>query len=139
MTPAEAVQRCLSRYADFAGRAGQAEFWWFLLFVCVVCLVFSILDSALGFEPLWVAPRPPEFEPMFETRPSPLSGIAFLALLCPLLAVGARRLHDRGRDAFWLVALLLPIVGLVIVLGFCALEGEPEENRFGPPPGRQGG
>ena len=38
----EAVRTCLSKYADFNGRASRAEFWWFFLFTVLVSLVLTI-------------------------------------------------------------------------------------------------
>ena len=39
MTFAESVQTCLSKYADFTGRARRSEYWWFALFVLIVTII----------------------------------------------------------------------------------------------------
>ena len=60
-----------------------------------------------------------------------------LLLAWPLVAVNAKRLHDRGRHGAWVLALLVPVFGwlwLAAVNGL--LRGTPGANRYGPPPGR---
>jgi len=49
--------------------------------------------------------------------------------------LAARRLHDRGRSALWLLALGVPLLG-PLWLGFemAFLRGTPGPNRWGAPP-----
>jgi uncharacterized membrane protein YhaH (DUF805 family) len=86
----ESIRVCLTKYADFQGNASRSEIWWFLLFV-------TLVTSALMYVGEVVA------------------SIFLIAVLLPLLAVGSRRLHDVGKSAWWLLYLLVPVGGLVIV------------------------
>ena len=52
----------------------------------------------------------------------------------PSLAVSVRRLHDTGRSGWWLLVVLVPLVGWLIVLYFMVQPGETAENRYGPDP-----
>ena len=55
--------------------------------------------------------------------------VATLALI--YLSIG--RLHDLGRRGYWLLVVVVPVVGalwLVWTLSFC--RGEPLSNRWGP-------
>jgi uncharacterized membrane protein YhaH (DUF805 family) len=88
-----AVKTCFRKYVDFSGRAARPEFWWFFLFQIVVLIVTGILSSTLN-------------------------GLAGLAMLLPGLAVGARRLHDIGKSAWWLLIGLIPVVGFFVLLYF---------------------
>ena len=83
-----AIRVCLTKYADFKGQAARAEFWWFALFV-------TLVTAALGY-------LSQEFASVFS-----------VAMLLPFLAVGARRLRDIGKSAWWLLILLAPVGGLV--------------------------
>jgi uncharacterized membrane protein YhaH (DUF805 family) len=56
------------------------------------------------------------------------------AVLIPGLAVASRRLHDSGRSGWWLLLALIPIIGVIVLLVFFCLEGEPGENQHGPNP-----
>jgi uncharacterized membrane protein YhaH (DUF805 family) len=56
-------------------------------------------------------------------------------LLWPVIAVSVKRWHDRDRSGWWVLILLIPVVGWLWALidnGF--LRGTPGPNRFGPQP-----
>ena len=58
-----------------------------------------------------------------------------LILLWPVLAVSAKRWHDRDRSAWWVLIVLVPVVGLIwtlVVNGF--LRGTKGPNRHGADP-----
>ena len=54
-----------------------------------------------------------------------------LAVLIPGLAVTVRRLHDTDHSGWWLLILLVPIVGAIVFLVFMATPGGEITNRFG--------
>lgn len=110
----DAVKAVYSNYANFHGRAGRAEYWWFFLFYLVVAAALAILGEAIGVGDALVA-------------------IFALGSLLPVLAVGARRLHDRGQSAWWLLLNLVPFGALVLLVMY-ALKGAAGDNRFGPDP-----
>ncbi len=85
-----AIRVCLTKYADFNGRATRSEFWWFALFVTLVTAAFTYLSENLG-------------------------AIFLIVVLLPLLAAGTRRCHDSGRSGWWQLFLLAPVAGLVVV------------------------
>jgi len=59
--------------------------------------------------------------------------VVALALLVPILATGARRLHDSGKSGWWQLFVLIPVAGWLVLAIFFLVRGEPKENRFGPP------
>lgn len=109
-----AVRSCFQRYARFEGRAARPEFWWFALFNLLASVVMGLVDQMLGLELL---------QPIYS-----------LAVLLPALAVGARRLHDTDRSAWWLLLWLLPVIGTIVLIVFLAQKSDPVPNRFGAAP-----
>ena len=100
------------------GRVGRRSYWLTMLGTAAVLLAARVVDSVTGAGAL-------------------AEGVAALAVAWPVLAVSAKRLHDRGRSAWWLLAALAPVVGwifLVAQLGM--LPGTFGDNRFGGPEGR---
>lgn len=101
MTFGEAITTVLRKYADFTGRAGRPELWWWILFSAIVAAalgVFNVIPvgdaSSLG---------------------AILSSLWGIATLLPTLAVIVRRLRDAGQGwghVFWL---LVPIAGLIVL------------------------
>jgi uncharacterized membrane protein YhaH (DUF805 family) len=58
-----------------------------------------------------------------------------LVLLWPLLAIEAKRWHDRDKSAWWLLINLIPIIGPIWALVECGfLRGTTGLNRYGPDP-----
>jgi DNA-binding CsgD family transcriptional regulator len=88
----ESIRVCLQKYADFQGRASRPEFWWFFLFILLIASALALLNKTV-------------------------SEVFTIATLLPLLAVGTRRLRDSGKSTWWLLFLLAPVGGIVL-LGF---------------------
>jgi uncharacterized membrane protein YhaH (DUF805 family) len=63
----------------------------------------------------------------------PLAMVAALALLLPNLAVAVRRLRDTDRSGWWILVLLIPIIGYLIFLYWLVQPTYEGENRFGEP------
>ena len=110
----------LKKYLEFGGRASRTEFWMFALFNFIVSMVLAVIDHVIG------------------TRTAQgigiLGAIYGLGVLLPYLGVAARRLHDTGRSGWWLLLLLIPFIGWVVLLIFYVLESQAGENQYGPSP-----
>ena len=104
MTFGESISICFRKYVTFDGRASRSEFWWFALFTFLVSIVVGIVSQAL-------------------------SSLFSLAVLLPSLAVGARRLHDTDRSAWFLLLWLIPVIGWIVLIVWAIQEGK-EPNRF---------
>lgn len=106
----QSVIRCVrDKYADFNGRAGRPEFWWFALATFAVGMVFSILGLDI------------------------IGMLVNLALLLPSLAVGARRLHDVGKSGWFQLLWLVPILGWAVLIYFLVQPSVPA-NEYGEGP-----
>lgn len=132
MSFTEAVRTCISKYATFDGRATRSEFWWFYLFIVIV--------SAIGYVPFLILAALGSGDSGVSTIFTILSVIwmvlwviAMVALIIPQLAVGCRRLHDRGQSG-WLQLLLLVPCGNIVLIVFWVMEGTPGDNAYGPKP-----
>jgi uncharacterized membrane protein YhaH (DUF805 family) len=103
---------------DFKGRARRKEYWSFTLFytLCVVCTV--VLDILFG-----------TYNPRISM--GWLTVGFLLAAVVPLLAVSARRLHDVGRSAWWLLLNLVPGFGSAALSVIALFDSQPGSNAFG--------
>ena len=103
----ESISHCFSNYANFKGRASRSEFWWFNLFVLGLEFAANLWDAALGDTSGW--------------------GVAYVLVLLgttiPVLAVGARRLHDLNKSG-WLQLLAITIIGLIPLIIWWATASE---------------
>ena len=95
MTFGESISRCFGRYADFNGRAAKPEFWWWMLFIFLASLAAGVISPVL-------------------------SSLFSLATLLPCLAVTTRRLHVVGRSGWWQLIVLVPLIGWIVLIYWCA-------------------
>ncbi len=104
----------LERYAKFDGRAGRAEYWWFVLanFLIAVVLYILVAIASIFFVLLIVF---------------------WLALIVPSIAVAIRRLHDTNKTGWFILISLIPFVGGIILLVFLATQGNLTANDYGAP------
>ena len=101
----------ISKFATFSGRARRKEFWGFLLVSMLISAAAGALYGENGV----------------------LAGALEVLLFIPTLAVAARRLHDQGRSAGWLLIALTGI-GIPILFFMMMVEGQPTGNQYGPDP-----
>jgi len=56
-----------------------------------------------------------------------------LAVLIPSIALGIRRLHDINLSGWFMLLCLIPIVNIIAIFLLCVIEGNPNDNQYGPP------
>lgn len=114
----DAIAICFKKYVDFSGRARRAEFWYWTLFVFIVGICTAILDVVIF--------------PYHEF--GPLNSVWSIATFLPGLAVTVRRLHDVDKRGWWILLILVPIIGWLVLLYWYIQRGTTGANRFGPDP-----
>lgn len=62
-----------------------------------------------------------------------LGALFYLASIIPSLAVTARRLHDVGRSAAWMLLAFVPF-GALVPFAMTLVPGQPHGNAYGPDP-----
>jgi uncharacterized membrane protein YhaH (DUF805 family) len=45
--------------------------------------------------------------------------------------VSVRRLHDTNHSGWWLLIVLIPIIGAIVLILFLVQDSQPGENRYG--------
>lgn len=135
MSFGDAVRKCLSNYATFDGRASRTEFWWFYLFIVIVSFVVVLPGYVLMLVGAATATNDSTPGAVFWLGLVLLiiGSLAMLALYIPQLAVGCRRLHDRGQSGWFQLLLLVPC-GNIVLLIFWVMEGTPGDNAYGSKP-----
>ncbi|MDE6437880.1 MAG: DUF805 domain-containing protein [Muribaculaceae bacterium] len=113
----QAVRSAIQQhYCDFSGRASRSEYWWFALFTLILSVIiqaFGVISSDVSLY---------------------LSAIVNLALFLPGLSLDVRRLHDINKSGWYILLVLIPIVGLIILLVWFCKESEMQPNKYGPVP-----
>lgn len=120
----------LQNYANFSGRARRREWWsfWFLhnLPYIPFVIIFSIIGSASGDNiSTWQA--------VILFLLAVFMILYSLAMIIPLTSLTARRLHDIGLSAWWLLAIFVPCAGGIFMTVCALIPGNAIDNRFGQP------
>jgi uncharacterized membrane protein YhaH (DUF805 family) len=108
----------LKKWKVLEGRAGRKEYW-----------LFALVNFCIGFA-LAILSAIPILGLIFGL----VSFLFGLAIIVPGFTVGVRRLHDTNKSGWLFLLLLIPLVGWIPILVFLILEGNPEENKYGPVP-----
>jgi uncharacterized membrane protein YhaH (DUF805 family) len=85
----DSVKGSLRKYADFSGIATRKEFWTFYLFYIVSNVTAGFVGSSL------------------------VENLVTLGLITPLIACGARRMHDVGKSGWFQI---IPLYNLYLLV-----------------------
>jgi uncharacterized membrane protein YhaH (DUF805 family) len=111
----EAISAGFRNYVNFSGRAMRSEFWYWVLFAIIVSVVAKVIDLVL----------------FPGSDVSPINSLVGLALFLPGLGVSVRRLHDIDRTGWWILLVLIPLIGAIVLIIWYCQKGTPGPNRFG--------
>jgi uncharacterized membrane protein YhaH (DUF805 family) len=105
----------MNQYAVFNGRSRRCEYWYFVLINIIISFAIFIVNALVGLYGI-------------------LGIIYTLGVFIPSLAVAVRRLHDTGRSGWYILLVLIPLIGTIILIAFMAEDSERGENEYGPSP-----
>ena len=125
--------KLLGFFFDVFGRTRRRDFWLFL--VCLFALYSFVLGSGDPWHGRALSDQVMPLSLLQTLLSNEYAFIVFAVLQVVTLVVAIRRCHDRGMSGFWLLALLVPVLGwlwLFVELGLKS--GTDEVNRYGPSP-----
>ncbi len=136
----EAIKVCFSKYVTFSGRASRSEYWWWTLFNVLISMVLNMFSpDATELVQYTSSGDFTDLMAFYGAHSGfySLSFIVWLALLLPSLAVTARRLHDIGCSAWWML-LYFTCIGGIAIFVMTLLPSQHYPNQYGPVPGTEG-
>lgn len=115
---------------SFEGRINRGKFWaGVAVLVAAQVVLYMIAATVFGIDYLEGGFTP------YGLVSGPLSFLVGAVLLYCLLAVYAKRWHDRDKSGWWSLILLIPFIGGIWLLVECGcLVGTEGPNRYGPDP-----
>lgn len=102
-------------YTNFQGRARRKEYWGFVLINTAVSFTITIISSLLGIDIRFT------------------SLIYLLGVILPALAITCRRLHDIGKNGWWMLIVFIPILGGLAFIFLMLVPSNIGENKYGHP------
>ncbi len=113
----------LKNYLQYKGRDNQARFWTFWTLKVLVLFGLLIVFSALPWAS-WLG-----YSWLSVLKIVPLAYA--IAISIPTIAAMSRRLHDANLSGWWLLLLVIPLLGYLIVLCLAMLPTSSKAERFG--------
>ena len=114
----------MMRYFEISGRSKRYEYWMFALFYLIFGAIAAAIDVRLLHHPL-------------SEGNGVAGGIIALVHFIPSITVAIRRLHDTDRSGWWLLLILLPLIGAIWLIVLFCLDGTMGNNGYGPPDDRE--
>ena len=149
----EAIKNGFDKYCSFKGRVRRSQFWPFNLFILLIILIPTITFILICLKDIKKAFKTIKYlnkrkhddddddddddEKLEHIWPIIVLGILLLIdliLFFPLIPLCVRRLHDVGKSGYYLLLGLIPILGIIPILIFCAEDSEQITNEYGPSP-----
>ncbi|MBF3237597.1 DUF805 domain-containing protein [Aeromonas veronii] len=104
--------KAFKNYFNFHGRASRQEYFMFLLFHTVICVILALLFNS---------PEHLNYE---------LAVYSVLTII-PCLSLAVRRIHDTNRTGWYVLIGAIPVIGFVLLLLIKLQKGSNEANRYG--------
>ena len=102
-------------YTNFSGRTRRSDYWQFVLVNFIIALPLGLLSLIPYVGSLFM-------------------GIYMLATIIPNLAIQIRRLHDIGKDWYYIFFMLIPFAGSIILLVWYCQDSQIGANKYGENP-----
>ncbi len=103
----------IQNYVNFKGRATNTEYWNYF-FVNVVIYIILLLVAAMSpFGFLYVLPT-----------------LYNLFICLPDLGAAVRRLHDTNKSGWYLLVILIPIIGIFVYIYLLSRPTVDIDNRY---------
>jgi uncharacterized membrane protein YhaH (DUF805 family) len=117
---------------SFEGRIGRARFWLGVVLVVLVSMAFGFVGGLLDLLP--VDPQSGEIAAEVGALSLLYALIMVVTVAYAQLAVYAKRFHDRGKSAWWVLIAFVPVIGFLwIIIELGLLPGDAGPNAYGLP------
>ena len=153
MSLREAVGTCLSKYADFTGRARRSEYWWFMLF----CFLLSLVTCGVGGLVVLLPAYAVQVRRLHDTNRTGwwvganviLGAVTMGLYIAAMFSLFGTALHFYNNESAMLSALMssgsgwfvvLSILGIIgtilsiVIFVFTLLDSDRGTNQYGPSP-----
>ena len=128
----ESIKGSCNKFCVFKGRARRSEFWFLFLLIFIMSIIIWVGYSFTYYYVLIDEKMNKKKEGLDVMFLSILGGsiLVEIIILIPLIATGARRLHDIGKSACFLWIAFIPF-GIFVLFYFFMKNSYQEPNEYG--------
>jgi len=116
----------LDKYTIFTGRTSRKEYWMFIIFNFLISGIAILIDNLIGttIQTDYGVTLPYGYIYM----------LYVLAVIIPSIAVSVRRLHDVGKSGWFMLLVLIPVIGSIWFIVFMLSNSNKGDNKYGANP-----
>ena len=148
-----AMKNGFTNYINFSGRTRRSEFWWFLLPIDIISFILFLLlilystgaikNSSYDdyyYKSSSYYPYPNNYYSSSYDNNGAIAALSVIYSLItfgvtlPVLAATVRRLHDIGKNGYFIFVVLVPLYGGITLLVLLCRDSLSETNEYGPSP-----
>lgn len=130
----------MSLLFSFQGRVRRLHLWLYMIAIAVISSVIAAVTIGPAVGAAAASGDPNALMAAYTSGGALLYWVWVLAMIWPNLAMEVKRCHDRNRTGWFILIVLIPIIGGIwLLIELFALDGTPGPNRFGPSPKGLGG
>ena len=120
----------------FKGRSRRSLFWFFYLFTVLTFIPTLIFFIIFSKDILIIIGLKHREDGKNTTNIWPLIVLGILLviniiLFFPLIPIGIRRLHDIGKSGYYLLLILIPIAGIIVLIILLSKDSDINTNEYG--------
>jgi uncharacterized membrane protein YhaH (DUF805 family) len=121
-----------TQYVNFEGRANRGSYWRQFFLFNIIFAVVLFLDGRANTtkESLYIF----YVLGFANTTKDDIYILYVLTMFLPGLAITVRRLHDIGKNGWWILLIFLSLPGWIGLFNLVRRDGDPYSNKWGPPP-----
>ena len=109
----DATKSGIGKSFTFSSRSSRSEYWWWMLagiLFQIICTIIAVLGN-VG-----------------------VAAIFPILLVLPTATMIVRRLHDLEKSGWWVLIVLIPLIGILYLIYLFIQEGDMNENMYGSVP-----
>ena len=116
----DALKKAFKNFKDYKSRSCRYEYWFWVLFIFLSSILISIISELLS---------------LLHISLMIILLVAFyIFVVIFTLPLCLRRLHDIGKNGWFILIELIPIIGTIILLIFKCRDSVKEPNKWGDSP-----
>ena len=118
---------------SFQGRMNRAKFW--LIHIVMWAVVAVVLGAVVGSAAMSLSADPQAALASVGVVGGLVLLVVYILAIWIGLAIAAKRWHDRNKSAWWILIVIVPVVGALWYLIECGfLPGTTGPNKYGADP-----
>ena len=121
--------KALKNYFNFKYCSRRKEYWYFhiISYIILLLIAFPVYYHLYSIQNGNAEPNP-----IIINTSTNILYLYLFFIITPIISVTVRRLHDINKSGWWILIILIPFIGRIILLVWLCSDGTNGINKYGP-------